>query len=80
MKMATTLEEARKMINELSIEDKEILSGELVHEIKQFDPELEKSWVEEADRRLKEIEDGKVQTIPGDQVLAEARRRLSEKV
>lgn len=80
MTMARTLEEARKIISELSLEDKEILSGELVHEIKKFDPEIEKARAEEAERRWKEIEEGKVETIPGDQVLAEARRRLREKI
>jgi len=78
--MGRTLAEARKIVGELSLEDKEILSGELVYEVRKADLEIEKAWTEEAERRWKEIEEGKVETIPGDQVLAEARRRLREKV
>lgn len=74
----STLQEARKVVSELSLEEKEILSGELIHEVKKSAPGLEKAWSLEAERRWKEIEEGKVNTIPGDQVLAEARKRLHE--
>ncbi|OYV66809.1 MAG: hypothetical protein B7Z74_10540 [Deltaproteobacteria bacterium 21-66-5] len=36
--------------------------------------EIQRLWMEEADRRLAEIRSGKVQSIPGEEVLAEARR------
>ncbi|MCW9705224.1 addiction module protein [Fodinibius salsisoli] len=42
------------------------------------DPEIEQAWAEEADRRLDEIENGEVETIPGDQVIRSIRERLSE--
>lgn len=74
----TTLQEARRVVSELSLEEKEILSGELIHEVKRSAPGLEKAWSLEAERRWKEIEEGKVNIIPGDQVLAEARKRLHE--
>lgn len=38
------------------------------------DPEIEKAWGDEVLRRLEEIEDGKVQMIPGEQVMAEVRK------
>lgn len=38
--------------------------------------ELEQLWVEEALRRSVEIDAGLVETIPADQVIAEARARL----
>jgi putative addiction module component (TIGR02574 family) len=35
---------------------------------------VEEAWGREIDRRLTEIESGKVQGIPGDQVMAEVRK------
>ena len=35
----------------------------------------EEVWADEVDRRLDEIRSGKVQAIPGEQVMAELRRR-----
>jgi putative addiction module component (TIGR02574 family) len=39
------------------------------------DPAVDEAWAVEAQRRLEEIRSGKVQGIPGDQVMAELRRR-----
>jgi putative addiction module component (TIGR02574 family) len=39
------------------------------------DPEIDKLWAVEIDRRLEEVRSGKVQGIPGEQVMAEMRRR-----
>ncbi len=38
--------------------------------------EIDRLWAEEADRRVKEIEDGTVTLLDGDQVLQEVRKRL----
>lgn len=38
--------------------------------------ETERAWLEEAERRLAEIENGTAKTIPGRQVLDEAYARL----
>lgn len=40
------------------------------------DPAVEKAWGNEAMRRLKEIEEGKVQMIPGEVVSAKMRKIL----
>ncbi len=40
--------------------------------------EIEKLWAEEADRRIDEIESGKVELLPGDQVFADLRKRLGQ--
>jgi len=50
----------------------DLLTLELHEEI---DPEIENAWADEAERRLAEIRSGKVQPIPGEQVLAELRQR-----
>jgi putative addiction module component (TIGR02574 family) len=39
------------------------------------DPEIDRLWAAEAQRRLEEIRSGKVQAIPGEPVMAELRRR-----
>lgn len=39
--------------------------------------EVDQMWAAEVDRRLEEIRSGKVKGIPGEQVMAELRRRYS---
>jgi putative addiction module component (TIGR02574 family) len=36
--------------------------------------EIQRLWIEEASRRLEDVRSGKVRTIPGENVMAEARR------
>lgn len=74
-----TLEEARKVVNALSPDDREILAIELSLEMGKGDPEIEKSWLEEADRRWQEIENGSVKTIPGHVVRSEVRALINER-
>jgi len=38
------------------------------------DPAVEEAWSREIDRRLAEIESGQVQGIPGEEVMAKARK------
>jgi putative addiction module component (TIGR02574 family) len=40
--------------------------------------EVDKAWAEESERRIDEIESGNVQTIPGEQVFREIRKRLKK--
>ena len=39
-------------------------------------PEIEQAWIEEIDRREKEIEEGKSQWVPGEEVMRELRDRF----
>ena len=52
--------------------------GELVERLNEdlhtCDPEIESAWQTEIARRIAEIESGKVQGIPGDEVLARVRK------
>lgn len=41
------------------------------------DPENDKLWAAETQRRLEEIRSGRVQAIPGEPVMAELRRRYA---
>ena len=46
----------------------------LVESFAQPDPEIDAAWRVETRRRIAEIEGGKVQGIPGEQVMAELRQ------
>ena len=78
--MARTLEEARKIVSELSLDDKEILSGELIHEVKKADPEIENAWAAEAEKRAQEIIEGKAELVDGETVMERMRLKVHGKV
>lgn len=40
--------------------------------------EIDRLWAEEAERRIDELDSGKVEAIPGEQVFAEIRGRLGK--
>jgi len=40
--------------------------------------EIDRLWAEEAERRIDELDSGREQTIPGEQVFAEIRARLGK--
>jgi hypothetical protein len=42
------------------------------------DPEVEKAWLEEAQRRFRELKDGVVEAIPAQEVFKNARDRLNK--
>jgi putative addiction module component (TIGR02574 family) len=42
------------------------------------DAEIGRAWVEEARRRMQEVQAGKVALVPGEDVLARLRRRLQQ--
>jgi Putative addiction module component len=56
------------------------ISRALLAESLEFDtdPTLQTTWVSEAERRRDEVRNGSVQTIPGAEALAQARRILQE--
>lgn len=43
-----------------------------------WESEVEEAWKEEAERRLDEIENGEVETIPGPQAMKELKEILNE--
>ena len=56
-------------------QDRERLAWELLSSL-ESELEFEAEWIEEVERRAKEIDEGTVETIPGDQVIREALDRL----
>jgi hypothetical protein len=54
--MASTLEEARKVVMELSDEDRQVLAEEIM--LARWDPEWRDAWAAEAERRYQRMISG----------------------
>jgi putative addiction module component (TIGR02574 family) len=52
------------------------LVGRLTGDLHASDPETDAAWKSEIDRRIDEIQTGKVQGIPAEEVFAKAKRLL----
>ncbi len=75
--MSTAVAEIEARIRALSLEDKTDLIRSLIAELDgPADAGVEAAWLEEAQRRHREIVEGKVQPIPGERVFANLRARL----
>lgn len=76
--MARPLSKIREDIQALTEEDKEILLRELIAGLDEpVDENVERAWLEEAHRRLKELNAGTVEPIPAEEVFKRLRSRLS---
>ena len=75
--MSTDVAEIQAKIRSLTLEDKTELIRTLIAELDgPADPDVERAWLEEAQRRHREVVEGKVQPVPGDHVFANLRARL----
>lgn len=75
--MSIVVEEIEAKIRTLSREDKAELMRALIAELDgPPDEGVEQAWLEEAQRRHREIVEGKVRPIPGDRVFENLRARL----
>ena len=63
--------EARQLPREQAAELMDLL---LIDTFSLPEPAVEEAWGREIDRRLDELESGKVQAIPGEEVMARVRR------
>lgn len=73
--MSMTVEQIVAEARQLPREKKtELFNLLLVESFAQPDPEIDAAWRVETRRRIAEIESGKVQGIPGEQVMAELRQ------
>jgi len=72
-----TVDELMREALRLKATDRASMAHELLNSLETLsEAELEQLWVEEALRRSAEIDAGIVETIPADEVLAQARARL----
>lgn len=77
--MSTVIAEIEAKIRSLSPQDKSELIRSLIAELDgPSDAGVERAWLEEAQRRHREIVEGKVQAVPGERVFANLRSRLKQ--
>ena len=75
--MSTATAEIEAKIRALSQDEKADLIRSLIAELDgPADTDVEATWVKEAQRRHREVVEGKVQPVPGEQVFANLRDRL----
>lgn len=75
-----TLDEVRAAVKELSEDEQELLYLDLAGDMKRETPEHEKAWQEEIERRVAEIKSGSAVLYDGDEVMAEVRALVNEKL
>ncbi|MDQ6652240.1 MAG: addiction module protein [Acidobacteriota bacterium] len=69
--MATELRQLFREALELTDNDRATLAGLLIESLEgPPDPDVESAWAEEAERRWREIQPGKVQTVPWEEIKA----------
>jgi putative addiction module component (TIGR02574 family) len=75
--MARALEKIEEEIRSLSTADKVELLRALIAELDApADPDVERAWLEEAQRRHRELVEGKVKGVPGERVFENLKSRL----
>ena len=75
--MSSQFDELTKRIRALPARERVELVRALIDDLDPGkDPDVEKLWLEEAERRYAQYLRGEVEAIPGDEVMAEARKRL----
>jgi len=75
--MARTIEKIEEEIRSLSAAEKAELLRSLITELDApADADVEQAWLEEAQRRHRELVEGKVKGVPGERVFENLRSRL----
>ena len=76
--MSTLLEELEKKARALPAKEKAALARSLIDALDAAaDPGVEQLWIEEAQRRYDAFLRGELDALPGDEVMARARNRLT---
>jgi putative addiction module component (TIGR02574 family) len=63
--------------SDLPVDERVIVVDSLLRTLNVPNPEIDKEWAETAKTRLEELRSGRVEAIPGDQVLARIRARVA---
>jgi len=71
--MSKKIEEIIKVAKDLSVEERAELAGALLLSLDELsESEVERLWLQEAERRLQEYREGKVKGIPAEEVFKRA--------
>ena len=77
--MAKTIEDIENEIRSLSVDDRMHLLRDLIADLDGgMDEDVEKAWLEETERRYKELKEGEVELIPAEEVFTRARAQLKK--
>ncbi len=74
--MTQAAEELLQQALQLPEEDRDRIAEALWRSLDEAHPGLHEEWTAEVNRRIAEIDEGKVQLIPGEEVMARLRARL----
>jgi len=66
------------MAESLPIEIKTLLIDKLLNSLNPSKQDVDQLWAQEAEKRVAEIQEGKVATIPGEEVTEQIRKRFSK--
>lgn len=78
--MSRRVDDLYRKAAELSESERAELAGLLLESLEsEPDPGVEAAWAEEIESRVRDIDEGRVETIPWEQVRAELHARLAEK-
>ena len=76
--MATSTLELVSMVESLPVDVRITLVNRILESLSPSQKEIDELWKTEVESRIQDVEDGKVQTIPGDEVFAKVRERFSK--
>ena len=72
-----SFEEILRAALDLPPDSRAMLAGQLLESLDDADQtEIDAAWSEEIERRIRDIDEGRVKLIPGEEVLAELRSRF----
>jgi len=72
-----TVDELMREALRLDAAERAAMAHELLNSLESLsEAEIERLWLDEAERRRTEIESGSVETFPADEAIAQARARL----
>jgi len=74
--MARTLEEIEADVHALGQDDKERLLEVLLDDVGPANPEVERAWLAEVQKRSRELDEGTVTAVSWEEVAADVRSRL----
>ncbi|MBI5199414.1 MAG: addiction module protein [Nitrospirae bacterium] len=79
--MPLKVKEVEEEALQLPSHERAKLAEHLIHSLdEEEDPEAEKLWIKEAERRYRQYKEGKVKTKPASLVFKEARSKLSRNI
>jgi putative addiction module component (TIGR02574 family) len=67
-----------KEIESLPVEERAKVADSVLKSLNPIDSEIEKKWIQTAERRLEEIKTGKVNLISGEKVFEKIQKRFSK--